>query len=103
MNVTEAKAKVRLSVVIPCFNEELTLRDCVHKVLSISNENLLIEIIIVDDCSNDNRYNIALDLAGSHSEIHLLRHEKNRGKGAALRTGFKNATGGFVGLFRMPI
>jgi glycosyltransferase involved in cell wall biosynthesis len=96
MTVTEAKTEIKLSIVIPCFNEERTLRDCVHKVLSISDENLALEIIIVDDCSKDYSYNIALDLAESHPEIHLLRHEENRGKCAALRTGFKNITGDFV-------
>ena len=87
---------VKLSIVIPCYNEEKTLEECVDRVLKIVNENLSIELIIVDDCSNDKSYSIALDLEKNHSEIKVVRHDKNSGKGAALRTGFQIATGDFV-------
>lgn len=89
--------KARLSVVIPCFNEHRTLRRCVEKVLSIENINLSLEIIIVDDCSIDGSHAIALQLAEKHpGKVLVLKHEKNQGKGAALRTGFARATGDFV-------
>jgi dolichol-phosphate mannosyltransferase len=86
----------KLSIVIPCYNEEKTLNECVNRVLEIANENLSLEIIIVDDCSNDNSFIIAKDLERSHSEIKVLRHEKNSGKGAALRSGFEVAIGDYV-------
>ncbi len=86
----------KLSIVIPCYNEEKTLNECVNRVLEIANEHLLLEIIIVDDCSDDNSYAIAKDLERSHSEIKVLRHEKNSGKGAALRSGFEVAIGDYV-------
>ena len=81
-----------LTVVIPCYNEERTLRKCVEKVLNIADKNLSLELIIVDDHSTDKSYSIALELEKNHPEIKVLRHEKNCGKGAALRTGFQRAT-----------
>jgi glycosyltransferase involved in cell wall biosynthesis len=85
-----------LTVVIPCYNEEPTLEKCVAKLLAIQDANLQLEIIIVDDFSRDTSLAIARDLATKHPEIHILHHEYNQGKGAALRTGFRNATGDFV-------
>lgn len=86
----------KLSVVIPCFNEEQTLATCVDRVLAIQDDALCLEIIVVDDCSSDRSAVIAEDLVRKHPEIRLLRHTKNQGKGAALRTGFHEATGEFV-------
>jgi len=57
---------------------------------------LSLEIIIVDDCSTDHSLLVAHELEKKHPEISLLQHEKNRGKGAALRTGFQKVTGDFV-------
>ena len=85
-----------LSVVIPCYNEEHTLKDCVKRLLSIAIKNLELEVIIVDDHSSDHSYSIAIDLEKKYSEIKTVRHEFNSGKGAALRTGFKMATGDFM-------
>ena len=85
-----------LSVVIPCYNEAKTLKGSVDRVLGITDGSLAVEVIIVDDSSTDQSYVIARDLESAHPEIKVLRHEKNRGKGAALRKGFKAATGDFV-------
>jgi glycosyltransferase involved in cell wall biosynthesis len=87
---------VKLSIVIPCFNEEKTIKECVERVLEIADDNLSLELIIVDDHSTDNSYSIARKLEINHPEIKIIRHEKNSGKGAALRSGFKMATGDFV-------
>jgi glycosyltransferase involved in cell wall biosynthesis len=87
---------VKLSVVIPCFNEEQTLATCVSQVLEIQDDALSLEVILVDDCSRDRSLAIAECLATRHPEIRVLRHVKNQGKGAALRTGFCEATGDFV-------
>jgi len=51
--VNDTKKTVTLSVVIPCFNEERTLKICVGRVLAIADESLALEILIVDDCSTD--------------------------------------------------
>ncbi len=85
-----------LSVVIPCYNEEKTIEKCVERVLQIADENLDLEIIIVDDCSSDQSLIIARKIAEKHREIKVFLHEENQGKGAALRTGFRNATGDYV-------
>jgi len=86
----------KLSVVIPCFNEEKTLEKCVHRVLDIADETLALEIIIVDDASKDRSLSIAKELESEYPQVLVLRHEVNQGKGAALRTGFQKASGDFV-------
>ena len=88
----------RLSLVIPCYNEENTLETIVKEVLKLKSDELALEIVIVDDCSTDKSREIARKLAEQHKEISLQFHEKNQGKGAALRTGFLAATGDFVGI-----
>lgn len=88
----------KLSIVVPCFNEEKTLEQCVSKVLQIADENLSLELIIVDDASSDNSREIGRKLSEKHPEIIFLNHYKNQGKGAALRTGFQVATGDYVAI-----
>lgn len=88
----------KLSLVIPCYNEEKTLRKCIERIMQLKDESLDIEIVIVDDCSTDNSLSIARSIAQSNPNIMVNAHEKNMGKGAALRTGFMNATGDFVGI-----
>ena len=85
-----------LSVVIPCYNEENTLKYCIERVQELQSKDLLLEIIIVDDASTDNSYNIACFLQDVYSNINVLKHDFNQGKGAALRTGFQSAKGDFV-------
>jgi dolichol-phosphate mannosyltransferase len=87
---------VKLSIVIPCFNEKNTLEQCVNKVIGIQDQLLLLEIIIVDDCSSDDSLAIAKELARRFTQITVLVHDTNRGKGAALQTGFQHATGQIV-------
>ena len=89
--------KTCLSVVVPCFNERETLRECLERVLSIGDSELSLQIIIVDDCSTDGSHAIALELSEKYPEqVTVLGHQKNQGKGAALRTGFAEAKGDFV-------
>jgi dolichol-phosphate mannosyltransferase len=87
---------VRLSVVIPCYNESTTLLQCVERLLRITSAQLSLEVIIVDDCSNDGSYDIAQALAREFDEVRTIRHSTNQGKGAALRTGFQLAGGDIV-------
>ncbi len=96
MQPLETQQAVKLSVVVPCYNESRTLRKCIERVLAIADETLSLEVIIVDDCSADDSPTIARDLEANHAEIVLIAHAKNQGKGAALRTGIKRATGDFV-------
>jgi dolichol-phosphate mannosyltransferase len=93
-----AAKRVKLSVVIPCYNEEKTLEDCVDRVLAIQDEALELELIIVDDCSKDKSLEAGRRLVARVPGLVLLRHEVNRGKGAALRTGIAGASGDFVAI-----
>jgi dolichol-phosphate mannosyltransferase len=87
-----------LSLVVPCYEEEATLERCVERVLKLKSETLHLEIIIVDDCSKDRSLEVARSLEQRYVEVRVFHHEVNRGKGAALRTGFAHATGDFVGI-----
>ena len=87
---------VTLSVVIPCFNEERTLGPCLERVLALRAADLALEVIIVDDCSSDRSLEVARAYASRDSGILVLNHDRNLGKGAALRTGFQKASGDFV-------
>lgn len=84
---------MRISVVIPCFNEEKTILDLVERVKCVPID--LYEIIIVDDCSTDGTA-AALATLEEDERVKLYRHEANQGKGAGLRTGFAQATGDVV-------
>tara|TARA_B100001175_G_C19362214_1_gene567692 strand:+ start:50 stop:742 length:693 start_codon:yes stop_codon:yes gene_type:complete len=85
---------MKLSVVIPCFNEEKTLKVIVERVLNF--KEIEKEIIIVDDCSTDNSKLIIKELSNSHSEIKGIYLEKNSGKGFALKKGFELVSGDIV-------
>jgi glycosyltransferase involved in cell wall biosynthesis len=85
--------RVKLSVVIPCYNERETISEIIQAVKRSGFESL--EIIVVDDFSTDgSRDLLKNDLASEVDQV--LFHERNMGKGAALRTGFKAATGDLV-------
>lgn len=82
-----------LSVVIPCYNEKKSIRTIVEKVLAAPIKNK--EIIVVDDKSTDGTSDI-LDREIAPLVSKVVHHEVNQGKGGALRTGFKHATGDVV-------
>jgi glycosyltransferase involved in cell wall biosynthesis len=88
----------KLSLIIPCYNEENTLIDCVKRTLELKDSNLGLELIIVDDFSKDNSLNLAYQLQSQYPEVIVVKHEINKGKGAALRTGFLHATGDYIGI-----
>jgi glycosyltransferase involved in cell wall biosynthesis len=81
-----------VSIVVPVFNEQDTVVEVIRRlqVLTLNSE-----ILVVDDHSTDHTYDRLLALAEA-GEIRLFRHERNRGKGAALRTGFSHARGDVV-------
>ena len=82
-----------LSVVIPAYNEEATLASVVEKVLRVPN---LLEVVIVDDCSEDGTEEVARRLAEGHPRVRVARHKKNSGKTEALKTGFAMTAGDIV-------
>jgi glycosyltransferase involved in cell wall biosynthesis len=84
---------MKLSVVMPVYNERNTLREVIAKVLSVP---LDIELLCVDDGSKDGSREILADLAQQHSQMRVFLQPQNAGKGAALRRGIQEATGDFV-------
>ncbi len=85
---------MRVSIVIPVFNERATLEEIVHRVLAASLGELEREVILIDDRSTDGSTEIAERLATQTPRtVRLIRHASNQGKGAAIRTGFAAATG----------
>ena len=85
-----------LSVIVPCRNDEQYLETRVEKLLDIEDDRLALEVIIVDDKSRDRSLDVARRLEETHPEITVLAHDRSRGKGAALATGFTYATGSVV-------
>jgi len=83
----------KLTVIVPAFNEARTVLQVLDRLLSIRFP-VPVEILVVDDGSTDGTGD-ALENAGL-SGVRLLRHDKNRGKGAAIRTGIEAATGEFL-------
>ena len=88
---------MKLSILLPVYNEEKTLDTIFSKVLEIEKSPLIdeLEIIAVDDFSKDNSLNI-LNKYAKNGQIKLFMHETNKGKGAAVRTAAANATGDYV-------
>ena len=91
-------ADMRLSVVIPVYNEEKTLRVLVDKVRQVPIRK---ELILIDDCSKDRTRDVlkALEAEGGQDDFNKIRiffHDVNQGKGAALKTGFSHVEGDIV-------
>lgn len=89
----DAISSIKLSVVMPVYNERATLRAVIDKVLTVPME---IELLCVDDGSRDGSCEILSELAKQHSQIRVFLQPHNMGKGAALRRGIQEATGDFV-------
>ena len=84
---------MKISVVMPVYNETGTIEEIVARVQAVSLEK---EIVIVDDFSTDGTREHLEQIDQIHENIKVLYHDHNQGKGAALRTGFKSATGDVV-------
>jgi glycosyltransferase involved in cell wall biosynthesis len=84
---------MKLSVIIPVYNEKNTIKEIIHRVLNVEI-GLEKEIIVVDDCSRDGTREILEGL--NQAKIKVYFHSKNQGKGAALQTGFSKAEGDII-------
>jgi len=93
-----------LNLIMPCYNEEQSLEHLIiEKIIPLRNKckeeyNLSLTLTIIDDASLDNSLKIAERLSKKFKWINVLRHSKNQGKGAALRTGLACAKGDFIGI-----
>ena len=86
---------MKLSIVIPVYNEAATISKIVDLVRSV-DVGMEKEILLVDDCSRDGTREVLEKMAKGSSDLQVRFHEVNQGKGAALRTGFGAATGDVV-------
>lgn len=86
---------MKLSIIIPVYNEEKFIQDIIERVKNSNTGKIKKEIIIVDDCSSDNTRKILKKKINKKVDK-IIYHEHNQGKGAALRTGIKEATGDVV-------
>lgn len=83
---------IKVSIVIPIYNVEKYIRNCIESVINQSYKN--IEIICVDDCGNDNSINIVKQY--KDNRIKIIRHEYNKGLAVTRNTGIKNSTGDYI-------
>jgi glycosyltransferase involved in cell wall biosynthesis len=88
---------VDLSILMPVFNERATARRAIDQVLATSFPVDDVELVIVDDGSTDGTGSVLEQLAGE-PRVRLLRHDRNRGKGAALRTALEHASGTYAAI-----
>jgi hypothetical protein len=90
-----------LSIVVPCYNEKATLRSVLETVLAADSCGLKKEIVIVDDCSQDGTREMLPQIENDYrnhpqGSVKVFYHDRNQGKGAAVRTGFANLSGDLV-------
>src|SRR3989344_156568 len=85
---------MKLSIIMPVYNEEKTLLKILEKVNKVNLGNIKKEIIIIDDCSKDNSWRLINSIKDKN--IVKIRHQKNKGKGGAIKTGIKYVTGDYV-------
>ncbi len=86
---------MKLSIVIPIYNEVGTIDDILRQVLAV-DIGMDRELVLVDDCSSDGSCDKLKTLQGEHPDWKICFHDVNQGKGAALRTGFAAATGDLI-------
>lgn len=84
---------MKLSIIVPAFNEQKTIQEILKRVHGVDLGEVKKEIILVDDGSRDKTLELAREAARKIPEIKIIEHKKNKGKGAAVATGIKNATG----------
>lgn len=86
---------MKLSIIIPAYNEEMTIKEIIKEVQQVNIGEIEKEIILVDDASTDRTLTIIKEEINDNNVIKLY-HERNRGKGAAIRTGIAAITGDLV-------
>ncbi len=91
-NCSDIIQGMKITVVIPVYNEAKTIQEILRRV---QNMDLVHEIVVVDDGSTDGTREILRELDGS-GIVRVILHERNLGKGAALVTGFRHATGDII-------
>jgi glycosyltransferase involved in cell wall biosynthesis len=86
---------VKLSVIIPCYNERDSIAELLARVRAVQLDDVEKEIIVVDDASTDGSREI-IDAEAQHGDLVVIHHPRNRGKGAAVQSGLRVATGDVI-------
>jgi len=86
---------MKLSIVVPAYNERETIAKLLRRVREVHLDGVTKEIIVVDDGSQDGTWEV-LEQEGREEGTKVLRHHRNQGKGAAVRTGLEQATGDII-------
>jgi glycosyltransferase involved in cell wall biosynthesis len=90
----EGRPGYALSVLVPVYNERHLVEVSLRRVLALNHELIAsLQVLVVDDCSTDGTSDVLQRLASEDNRIVLVRHDRNLGKGAAIRTGLQHATG----------
>ena len=84
---------MKLSIIVPVYNEKETIKEIIKRIEKVNLGRIKKEIILVDDCSTDGSMEIVKHLKGMYTKVF---HKRNSGKGAALKSGIKAATGDFI-------
>jgi glycosyltransferase involved in cell wall biosynthesis len=86
---------MKLSIIIPLYNEQNNILLVLQQLIDIHYPDYLtgVEFVIVDDCSNDNSFNVVSEFIKGKPDFLLLKHEINKGKGCAVKTGIAKADG----------
>lgn len=87
---------MRLSIIIPVFNEEKTIAEAIKRVIEQNLQGVEKEIIVVDDGSTDTTLSVIQNSKTIVKHSRVIKHAKNLGKGAAVKTGVKNAKGDYI-------
>lgn len=91
---TNHQKAISVSVLVPVYNERHLVGASLARLLALETPLISrLEIIAVDDCSSDGSWDVLQQLAQSEPDLKLIRHERNQGKGAAVRTALQHATG----------
>lgn len=92
------KDSVLLSILMPAYNEEATIKEIIEKINNVDLGSLGIEkqLIVIDDCSTDGTAGIITRLKEKYGDMKVLRHDRNLGKGAAIKSALNIATGDII-------
>jgi len=93
-NYPAAKKKYSVSFIVPAFNEEKTIEDTIKHIFNIDYR--ILEVIVVNDCSNDSTFSIIKSLTKKYSKLKIVNHNKNKGKAGSLNDGLKIAKGELI-------
>ena len=87
---------MKLSIIVPVYNEEKTLEKIIDRVEKVRIKEVEKELIIVDDGSADFTWKVINKLKAKYNNIKIFKHEKNKGKGAAIKTGLGHFSGDII-------